>query len=325
MDWRERTYYWVRLNLSDISWFKTGHDGYGKNYERRVRELKKIPGLKMHPLPSMALDREKRERVPEWAQMLVSCRRAHLSTLMNTFIRFGSESYGYFSWELVVEPKKGEKRKMKAGEKIEAGDLVRVLDGSKIVGYADGWSTIGNSGMNRYVGKVLRVRSVSAYDEAVPGKAGVALYGGGPYTWDARGLKLVEEAEKPAPEKYEAETVAAPVAELENTIKEFKIRNSAGVLTVRAERELSLRDVFFGRGDDKIPAMTRPRLEIHSGGDHWGGMLVTLSDRDDDDKGMYVIEIPADYDGGKPRAWLGRYDTEQPEDAYVTMEPWRGE
>ena len=63
----------------------------------------------MHPLPSMALAREEREKAPRWAQMLVSCRRAHLSTLMNTFIRFGAESYGYFSWERAVEPKKGEK------------------------------------------------------------------------------------------------------------------------------------------------------------------------------------------------------------------------
>lgn len=324
MDWRERTYYWVRLNLSDISWFKTGHDGYGKNYERRVRELKKIPELKMHPLPSMALAREKREKVPRWAQMLVSCRKAHDKTLVNYLESFKAEPYGYCEWERVSEPKKGENRKMEDWEKIKVGDLVRVLDGSKIVGYADGWSTIGNTGMNQYVGKVLRVRSVSAYDEAVPGKAGVTLYGGGPYTWDARGLKLVEEAEKPAPEKYEAETVAAPVAELENTIKEFKIRNSAGVLTAKVERELNIREVFYGIGDDAIPGMKRPRLEVHAESGHWGGMLVTLSDRDfGKDDIMYVIEIPADCYDCKPRAWLCRIGTEQPEDAYVTMEPWR--
>lgn len=220
MDWRERTYYWVRLNYNSRPLIYKAWDYGGKNYERRVRELKKIPGLKMHPLPSMALAREEREKVPKWAQMLVSCRKAHDKTLVNYLESFKAESYGNCEWERVAEPKKGEKRKME-------------------------------------------------------------------------------------------------------TVKEFKIRNGAGVLTVRAERELSLRDVFSGSGDDKIPAMTRPRLEIHSGGDHWGGMLVTLSDRDDADKGMYVIEIPADYDGGKPRAWLGRYDTEQPEDSYVTMEPWR--
>lgn len=316
MDWRERAYYWVRLNKSGTAWFEKGHDHYGKEYERRVKELRKIPGLKMLPLPSMALAREEREKVPEWAQVLVSCRKVHLSTLRNTFIRFGSESYGYFDWERVMELKKGEKRKMETGEKIEAGDLVRVLDGSKIKGYTEGWSATSNFGMNQYVGKVLRVRSVSAYDEAVPGKAAVTLYDGGPYTWDARGLELVTKCKAQPEPEIKAEKAARPD-------KEFKIRNSAGVLTVRAERELSLRDVFHGMGDDKLPAMTRPRLEIHNGGDHWGGMLVTLSDRDDDDKGMYVIEIPADYDGGKPRAWLGRYDTEQPEEAYVTMETWR--
>nr|MBQ4458582.1 hypothetical protein [Clostridia bacterium] len=304
MDWRERTYYWVRLNLSDISWFKTGHDGYGKNYERRVRELKKIPELKMHPLPSMALAREKREKVPRWAQMLVSCRKAHDKTLVNTLESFKADWYGYCEWERVAEPKKGEKRKMEVGEKIEAGDLVRVLDGSGIKDYCGGWIPP----MDMFVGRVFEVNRV-VNDPGWTGR-GVKLEYGGGYTWDTRGLELVTKCKV----RPEAETVEA---------KAFKIRNSAGVLTVRAERELSLRDVFHGMGDDKLPAMKRPRLEIHSGGNHWGGMLVTLSDRDDDDKGMYVIEIPADYDGGKPRAWLGRYDTEQPEDAYVTMEPWR--
>lgn len=121
MDWRERTYYWVRLNNSNAAWRQWGHDDYGKKYERRVKELKKIPGLKIHPLPSMALAREEREKVPKWAQMLVSCRKAHLSMLMNTFIRFGVESYGYFVWERVAEPKKGEKRKMEAGKRLKLG------------------------------------------------------------------------------------------------------------------------------------------------------------------------------------------------------------
>lgn len=309
MDWRERTYYWVRLNNSGAAWFEKGHDGYGKEYERRVRELKKIPGLRVLPLPSMALAREEREKVPGWAQVLVSCRRAHDKALVNTLESFKAERYGNCNWERVMEPKKGEKRKMETGEKIEAGDLVRVLDGSGIEDYCGGWTPR----MKEYVGRVLEVERVVDDLLLGPGR-GVKLYWGGGYTWDPRWLELVTKCKV----RPEAETMAEKAE-----AKEFKIRNSAGVLTVRAERELSLRDVFFGRGDDKLPAMTRPRLEIHSGGDHWGGMLVTLSDRDDADKGMYVIEIPADYDGGKPRAWLGRYDTEQPDDAYVTMEPWR--
>lgn len=309
MDWRERTYYWVRLNYNSrpLLIYKDWDYG-GRNYERRVKELKKIPGLKMHPLPSMALEREKREKVPRWAQMLVSCRRAHDKTLVHYLESFKAESYGNCEWERVVEPKKVEKRKMKTGKKIEAGDLVRVLDGSGIKNYCGGWTPR----MKEYVGRILEVNRV--VNELGWKGRGVELEYGGDYTWDTRGLELVTKCKvQPEPETKAEKTEA----------KEFKIRNSAGVLTVRAERELSLRDVFFGIGDDKIPAMTRPRLEIHSGGDHWGGMLVTLSDRDDADKGMYVIEIPADYDGGKPRAWLGRYDTERPEDAYVTIEPWR--
>lgn len=309
MDWRERTYYWVRLNLSDIARFKSGHDGYGKNYERRVRELKKIPGLKMHPLPSMALAREEREKVPSWAQMLVSCRRAHLSTLMNTFIRFGWESYGYFAWELVAEPKKGEKRKMKAGEKIEAGDLVRVLDGSGIKDYCGGWTPR----MKEYVGRILEVNRV--VNELGWKGRGVKLEYGGGYTWDTRGLELVMKCKV----QPEPETVAEKAE-----AKEFKIRNSAGVLTAKVERELNIREVFYGIGDDAIPEMKRPRLEVHAESGHWGGMLVTLSDRESGkDDIMYVIEIPADCYDCKPSAWLCRIGTEQPEDAYVTMEPWR--
>lgn len=310
MDWRERTYYWVRLNYNSRPLIYMDWDYGGKNYERRVKELKKIPGLKMHPLPSMALAREEREKVPRWAQMLVSCRRAHDKTLVNYLESFKAERYGNCEWERVAEPKKGEKRKMKAGEKIEVGDLVRVLDGSNIKDYCGAWMPT----MKEYVGRILEVNRVVT-EFGWKGR-GVKLEYGGGYTWDTRGLELVTKCKV----RHEAETVAEKAE-----VKEFKIRNSAGVLTVRAERELSLRDVFTGRGDDKIPAMTRPRLEIHSGGDHWGGMLVTLSDRDDDDKVMYVIEIPADYDGGKPRAWRGRYDTEQPDDAWVTMEPWRDE
>ena len=216
MDWRDRTYYWVRLNYNSrpLLIYKAWDYG-GRNYERRVKELKKIPGLKMHPLPSMALDREKREKVPEWAQMLVSCRRAHDMTLVNCFTRFAAEPYGNCEWQ-IVEEAKGEKPMKKA-------------------------------------------------------------------------------------------------------IKEFKIRNSAGVLTVRAERELSLRDVFQGMGDDKLPEMERPRLELHKN-ERYNGWLVTLSDRDCEGT-MYVLEFSDFGDGVK--AYLGEYDVEVPDKSYVTMEPWR--
>lgn len=321
MDWRERTYYWVMLNcngrrpkLTYKDW-----DSGGVNYERRVRELKKIPGLKMHPLPNMALAPEERKKVPEWAQMIVSCRKAHNETLMNMLRGFAEEQYGNCLALKIVEPvkkaapKEG-RAKVKNGRwELKVGDKVRVLDGSGIANYCGGWSFP----MEVYIGMVYEVSGV--YKRLDGGDGSRVRLGTNIYDWDSRGLELVEAAETDKEPKAE-EAPAAPVV-----VREFKIRNSAGVLTVKAERELSLYDVFSGRGDDKLPAMTRPRLEIHSGGDHWGGMLVTLSDRDDADKGMYVIEIPADYDGGKPRAWLCQYGTEQPDDAYVTMEPWRDE
>lgn len=101
--------------------------------------------------------------------------------------------------------------------------------------------------------------------------------------------------------------------------KEFKIRNSAGVLTVRAERELSLRDVFHCMGDDKLPEMKRPRLELHKG-EHYNDWLVTLSDRDCEGT-MYVLEFSDFGDGVK--AYLGEYDVEVPDRSYVTTEEWK--
>ena len=39
-----------------------------------------------------------------------------------------------------------------------------------------------------------------------------------------------------------------------------KIRNPAGVLTVKLEKELSLRDVTRGIGDDKIPELKKAKI-----------------------------------------------------------------
>ena len=55
-----------------------------------------------------------------------------------------------------------------------------------------------------------------------------------------------------------------------------KIRNKAGLLTLKIERELSLLDVSRGIGDDKLPEMKHPRLEYHQG--QYGEHLVTLCD-----------------------------------------------
>lgn len=320
MDWRERTYYWVRLNYNSRPLIYKDWDFCGRHYERRVKELKKIPGLRMHPLPSMALAREEREKVPEWAQMLVSCRRAHDKTLVNYLESFKAERYGNCEWERVVEPVKTwltrDRRGMKSEiQKLKVWDKVRILDGSGIDGYAGHWV----SQMKQYVGIISEVTEL--FELAVwPGRMCVKLtFDNGLYTWDARGLELVEEAEETAHEATEAETAAVPVAEVENTVKEFKIRNSAGVLTVKAERELSLRDVFLCMGDDKLPEMKRPRLELHKS-EHVGGWIVTLSDRGCEGT-MYVLEFSDSGDGVK--AYLGEYDVEVPDKSYVTMEDWK--
>lgn len=68
--------------------------------------------------------------------------------------------------------------------KFKVGDRVRVLDGSKIGNYLCGWSW----GMEDYVGQVKTIKNVDG--------RGYQLQDGGPYTWDERGLKLVDRKEK---------------------------------------------------------------------------------------------------------------------------------
>lgn len=305
MDWRERTYYWVRLNYNSRPFIYKDWDYGGRNYERRVKELKKIPGLKMHPLPSMALDREKRKKVPEGAQMLVSCRREVADQMMKLLFEFRSGQYGNCEWERVSETVE-----MKASEKIEAGDLVRVLDGSEIAAYAGGWSRQ----MDAFVGRTLEVDSITK--NHTTGLTCVSLRRGGGYTWDARGLELVAKGKVQREPETRAEE-AKGEATMKKAIKEIKVRNSAGILKIIAERELNLRDVFSGIGDDKLPTMPNPRLEIHQG--PYGEVLVTLTDRTADNT-MFLAEIE---DGIPPRIYVGHYEPEKRAEDYVTFDPWR--
>lgn len=76
--------------------------------------------------------------------------------------------------------------------KFKVGDKVRILDGSGIEDYAMGWA----EGMKRCVGEVGNV--MNAADN--PPRYRIT---GFPYSWDERGLELVEEAEA----KDEAEIV----------------------------------------------------------------------------------------------------------------------
>ena len=104
-------------------------------------------------------------------------------------------------------------------------------------------------------------------------------------------------------------------------MKEIKIRNSAGILEVTIDREISTKDVFFGMGDDKLPSMNRPRLEIHKG-TYYGDFLITLMDRDVAAEGkntIYLVEVT----DAKAIAYIGHFQPENEDCDYTTCEAWR--
>lgn len=73
--------------------------------------------------------------------------------------------------------------------KFKVGDVVEVLDGSKIEGYLCGWV----ESMNKYVGKHYEIIEIS--DERSTYRLNnrdSVFYPNGLYCWDERGLKLVE-------------------------------------------------------------------------------------------------------------------------------------
>lgn len=93
------------------------------------------------------------------------------------------------------------------------------------------------------------------------------------------------------------------------------IKNKAGMLKVRIEKELPMRDIAMGVGDDKLPGFNRPRLEYHKG--PYGKHLVTLcGDLDSTPFNMYMMVI-SNYDD-TPSCYLGVCDdTEQ--DVFETV------
>lgn len=94
------------------------------------------------------------------------------------------------------------------------------------------------------------------------------------------------------------------------------IKNQAGMLRVRIEKELSLEEVTKGLGDDKIPDLVRPRLEYHKGSSY-GGHLVTLcGNLSATPFNMYLMYIN-DY-GDKPTCYLGVCDDTE-DDIFETM------
>lgn len=93
------------------------------------------------------------------------------------------------------------------------------------------------------------------------------------------------------------------------------IKNRAGMLKVRIEKELALEDVTRGIGDDKLPSFNRPRVEYHKG--RYGEHLITLcGDLTTVPFNMYLMHIDG-YDD-KPSCYLGVCDdTEQ--DVFETV------
>lgn len=69
--------------------------------------------------------------------------------------------------------------------KFKVGDKVRILDGSKIKNYTDGWC----GSLKRYTGRNSTVIDVMDF---VDGRVGYKLYGTGSFTFDERSLKYAE-------------------------------------------------------------------------------------------------------------------------------------
>lgn len=94
------------------------------------------------------------------------------------------------------------------------------------------------------------------------------------------------------------------------------IKNKAGMLQVRIEKELDFYDVTRGIGDDKLPSLIRPRLEYHES-TGWGGQLITLCDESSNfPLNMYLLNI-TDCDD-KPKCYLGVY-TQTEQDIFETV------
>ena len=94
------------------------------------------------------------------------------------------------------------------------------------------------------------------------------------------------------------------------------IKNKAGMLRVHIEKELSLADVTRGLGDDKIPSLSKPRLEYHRG-TGWKGHLITLCDNPSSTPfNMYLLHI--NYCDDKPTCYLGVVDNTE-EDIFETV------
>lgn len=97
---------------------------------------------------------------------------------------------------------------------------------------------------------------------------------------------------------------------------EIYIRNSAGKLTVRLHRRLSLNDVSKALGEDKLPTIEVPRWEFHE--DRHGTHLITLNDASKELPGTMYVAIWEQFE--KPEIWEGFFETtEEEERIYETI------
>lgn len=95
----------------------------------------------------------------------------------------------------------------------------------------------------------------------------------------------------------------------------IKIRNKSGILTVHIIREMDMRDVARCLGDDRLPDLKKPRLEVHTCGE---STLVTLCERKDEKpQDMYIVDIEPWED---PKVYLGEFrEAESDEMVFSTV------
>lgn len=95
----------------------------------------------------------------------------------------------------------------------------------------------------------------------------------------------------------------------------IKIRNKVGILTVHIIREMDMRDVARCMGDDRLPDLVKPRLEVHTCGE---STLVTLCERSDVfPQNMYIVVVEP-YE--KPKVYLGEFkEAENDEMVFETV------
>lgn len=95
----------------------------------------------------------------------------------------------------------------------------------------------------------------------------------------------------------------------------IKIRNKSGILTVHIIREMDMRDVARCLGDDRLPDLEKPRLEVHTCGET---TLVTLCERKDEmPQHMYIVVVEPWED---PKVYLGEFrETKSDEMVFSTV------